>query len=832
MRVLMNEQQQSEKKYDVFLSHAHGDAEAVETLAGRLADEAGFEVFLDKWVLVPGETWQPALAKGLDQAASCAVFIGNKAHAGWFKQEVQRALNRQASEPTFRVIPVILPGGDPALVNDFLELRTWVQFKDGLGDKEAFHRLVSGIKGVAPGRWGGRENKDEAIFVVPTGRNPVFTGREEELAGLEKALAKSGVGALTGLGGMGKTQTAAEYCYRHRDEYRAVLWVTAESTVAVALASGLVKLAGPLGLKEAGEQDERVVAEAVRTWLSGNDGWLVVLDNVEEQKTIAELVKQVDGGRRRHVIVTTQLQATGKVAKQKIEGLDSDPGALLLLRRAGLVAADAGLEAASMSEVKWARNISEEVGGLALALDQAGAYIEETQSGLEDYYKLLQKRRAEVLKRRGGDSDHVSVEATYTTALDKLGKLENVGTAAVDLVKVMGFLPAEGVPEEIFREGAAEFDGALAEAAGDELKWNEAMGAAGKFSLVKRQAEEKLLSVHRMVQAVVKEGMSEEERKRRAEQVVRAVEAVFPGPEFQNWATCERLVGSALACAGLVEEYRLEFEGAGRLLNVAGYYLKQRARYAGAEPLYRRALAIDEKAYGPDHSEVATDLNNLAELLRQTNRLQEAEPLHRRALAISEKALGPEHPDVAIRLNNLAELLTDTNRLEEAEPLYRRALEIWEKAYGPEHPLVASGLNNLAELLRQTSRLQEAEPLYRRALAIDEKVYGLDHPDVAIDLNNLGLLLKQTNRLPEAEPMYRRALAIREKALGPEHPDVAQSLNNLGLLLTETNRLKEAEPMFRRALAIFEKSLGPEHPRTVTVRKNLEELERRVKGIS
>ena len=102
-----------------------------------------------------------------------------------------------------------------------------------------------------------------------------------------------------------------------------------------------------------------------------------------------------------------------------------------------------------------------------------------------------------------------------------------------------------------------------------------------------------------------------------------------------------------------------------------------------AEPLMRRALAIDEKSFGPDHPDVARDLNNLAQLLQATNRLAEAEPLMRRALAIDEKSFGPDHPDVAIDLNNLAQLLQATNRLAEAEPLMRRALAIDEKASAP-----------------------------------------------------------------------------------------------------------------------------------------------------
>jgi tetratricopeptide (TPR) repeat protein len=243
-------------------------------------------------------------------------------------------------------------------------------------------------------------------------------------------------------------------------------------------------------------------------------------------------------------------------------------------------------------------------------------------------------------------------------------------------------------------------------------------------------------------------------------------------------------------------------------------------RLAEAEPLYRRALAIDEQSYEAEHPKVAIRLNNLAELLRTTNRLAEAEPLYRRALAIDEHSFGAEHPNVATGLLNLAGLLQDTSRLAEAETLSRRALAIFERSYGAEHPNVATNLNNLASLLETTNRLAEAEPLFRRALAIFERSYGAEHPNVATNLNNLAGLLLATNRLAEAEPLYRQALAIAERSYGPEHPDVARDLNNLALLLQATNRLAESEPLIARAVRIFlrfQRSTGYEHPYTQAV---------------
>jgi tetratricopeptide (TPR) repeat protein len=181
------------------------------------------------------------------------------------------------------------------------------------------------------------------------------------------------------------------------------------------------------------------------------------------------------------------------------------------------------------------------------------------------------------------------------------------------------------------------------------------------------------------------------------------------------------------------------------LNNWAGSLMRA-GNYAGAEPLYRRALAIDEKALGPDHPDTGALLNNLAMLLDSKGDYAGAEPLYRRALAIAEKALGPDHPDTSAALNNLATLLRSKGDYAGAEPLYRRALAIREKALGPDHPGTATSLNNLAELLRSKGDYAGAEPLYRRALAIDEKALGPDHPTTRTIRMNLAVVLEKLGK--------------------------------------------------------------------------------------
>ena len=149
-----------DKIFDIFLSHSHIDSPLVEELAIKLDDKANLRVWLDKWILIPGEHWQQAMARGLHLAKSCAICIGNQTPSGWFKEEIERAINRQTKDNSFRVIPILLPNAQNINVDEFLELRTWVDFKNGINDDNAFRILLSGISGVPPGRSYKREASD------------------------------------------------------------------------------------------------------------------------------------------------------------------------------------------------------------------------------------------------------------------------------------------------------------------------------------------------------------------------------------------------------------------------------------------------------------------------------------------------------------------------------------------------------------------------------------------------------------------------------------------------------------------------------------------------
>ena len=312
------------------------------------------------------------------------------------------------------------------------------------------------------------------------------------------------------------------------------------------------------------------------------------------------------------------------------------------------------------------------------------------------------------------------------------------------------------------------------------------------YSLVAHATETPTFSVHRLVQDVTRRSLRNDSGHRPLTEALGWVNAAFVGEpqDVRTWPTLDPLALHVRVVCSFADAAEIT-EPTTRLMNQLGRLFLNKALLADAEPLMRRALAIDEKSFGLEHPNVIRDLHNLAWLLKETNRLDEAEPLMVRVVAILEKNLGEHHSKVATALNNLAQLLKATNRLDEAEPLMRRVLAIGEKSFGTEPPEVATALNNLAQLLQATNRLGEAEPLMRRALAIDEKSFGTEHPNVARDLNNLARLLQDTNRLDEAEPLMRRHLVIFidfTRRTGHEHPQLKAGIGNYRLLLQKMGK--------------------------------------------
>jgi hypothetical protein len=454
-----------------------------------------------------------------------------------------------------------------------------------------------------------------SIWHIPYRRNPFFTGRESVLEEVHRRLTTTKATALTqpqaisGLGGIGKTQIAVEYAYRFRNDYQYILWASAASRDTLLL--DFVSLAGLLNLPEQQFPDQQnIIIAAVKHWLATCDSWLLILDNADDLTIIYDFLPP---GTHGHILITTRAQTAGTLANSiEIQEMDQQEGMLLLLRRARRLAPDALLDQASEEDRATAEAIVAAMAGLPLALDQAGAFIEETQCSLSDYLHLYRTRQADVLQRRGSlETDYPdSVMTTWPLAFEKI---QQGNPAAADLLRLFAFLDPDMIPENIITRGAIELGQKIQAIAAEPMKFNEALGVLRNYSLIRRN-DDNTLTIHRLVQAVLRYQMDKNLRLRWAERAVRAIYHASPKITYENWTQFQPYIAQALNCVVLIGQWDMTYPEAIQLLSNAGDYLMLSAQYEQAEPLFERALAICERVLGPDHPDTALSLTSLATL--------------------------------------------------------------------------------------------------------------------------------------------------------------------------------------------------------------------------
>jgi len=198
-----------------------------------------------------------------------------------------------------------------------------------------------------------------------------------------------------------------------------------------------------------------------------------------------------------------------------------------------------------------------------------------------------------------------------TTWSLSLQHVEQTNPAAVYLLRLCAFLAPDHIPEKLLTQGALHGPPALQEAVADRFRCNQMLETLLAFSLVKRLSEDRLLSIHRLVQVVQVERLSPQEQRQWAERLVLAVNAVFlrDPEEVASWPVCLRYLEQVQTCDLLIHEHQLLPPKAADVLDRAGIYLRERALYTLAEPLYQQAIRIREQQGEPEYLAVATTLH-------------------------------------------------------------------------------------------------------------------------------------------------------------------------------------------------------------------------------
>jgi len=423
-RVVCMAQEPAEHK-DFFISYTSKDSTWAEWIAFEL-EAAGYTTVIQAWDSHPGMNFVAMMndaTKGTER--TIAVLSAAYLESDFGLSEWAVAFRRDAKGRQGRILPVRVEECD---VEGLLGPIVYIDLVNQ-EEQQARERLLAGIKrerakpvsvafprSITPRTSGTLPTLERPVFPgslppiwnVPYPRNMLFTGREELLSQLATSLhtghptaisqppKDSQPQAISGLGGIGKTQVALEYVYRSRGKYQAVLWAQADTKEA--LTTSFLTPAALLNLPEKDAQESTQVIIAMKTWLQRSTGYLLILDNADDLTLAHGFLPPSMSGQ---VLLTTRAQSTGRFAQRvEVDTLPVEQSIEFLLKRAKVLSADAPLEHAKEEDQKIAREIGEAVGRLPLALDQAGAYIDETRCGLTRYLKRYEQQQSKLLAQR------------------------------------------------------------------------------------------------------------------------------------------------------------------------------------------------------------------------------------------------------------------------------------------------------------------------------------------------------------------------------------------------------------------------------------------------
>jgi tetratricopeptide (TPR) repeat protein len=648
------------------------------------------------------------------------------------------------------------------------------------------------------------------VFAVPRAYNRFFIGRESVFDELRDTLNANGRVGITGLGGVGKTETVIQYAYRERRRYQFVLWASADDVEM--LTKSYVALANALRLEQAVLSDEREIVSAVIQWLQANENWLLILDNADTPAVVTPFMPGNDCG---HIIVTTRVRDLGMLNVPNLiplRPLGPDDAAQFLMVRTGQ---------RDRSNRDGAAEVAELLGNLPLALEQAAAHMLSSDVGFQAYADILRGSGMSALQEKRAPEREYR-RSVATTWQHAFAAIDDVPVAR-ETASLAAFLAPDDIPLELFVRAGKLVGPSIAKALDSEnvgIILNRMLEPLTSYSMISRDVAHNAFAIHRLVQEAIRARMTVAKRRMWASHAIATVAAAQPQVRYGTWDEHNRLLPHVRALSGFIAQLELKSEVAGTMLDTAGTYLFTRARLNEALVLLKRALDVREAVYGVTHQAVAQTLTHLANVNRDLGQFDVARQLYQRSLSIRRKRL-PRSAELASTLANMGALFDDLGHFGKAEKYYREALQI-RKAIRPIDDLrLAEVQDNLAIVLDAQERYAEAATLHSSALTI-RRHHRTDEPlEYAQSLNNSGKHYADRGLYWRAKPFFGDALSIFRDFLEPDHPDVVMCTYNVALVMDYENDDKKAEQLYRRVIELWTEMLGEEHPDLALVYNSL-----------
>ncbi|NMO49803.1 tetratricopeptide repeat protein [Actinoplanes sp. TBRC 11911] len=708
------------------------------------------------------------------------------------------------------------------------------------GDTFSISRLLGGAE---------RSVSQETVWGNVPPRNADFTGRDDLLVALEERLRTQRVTAvlpqaLHGAGGVGKSQIATEYAYRHRADYEVVWWIPSEQPAQILRA--LIELGETLGLNVGPEANTAVpaVQEALRAGRP-YPNWLLIFDNAETLESVRPYLPQGGTGR---VLVTSRNEQWSDIADALQIDVFNRAESIELLRKHN---PDISIEDAD--------RLAALLDDLPLAIGQATAWRATTHMPIEEYLRLLAEKREALRGQAAAPGYELAVAAAWTVALDRLGQ-EN--PAALQMLQACSFLAPEPISRELFLGPrtppiSPELDATLQ----NPSRLNQALRDIQRYGLARIDYRDNSIQLHRLVKTVLVSQLTEQQRMDMQHAAHMLLAGGNPGnPDLENyWPRYHALLPHVVAsdavgceddwarqlvlhiiefyyywgdhngCRDFAEKVVAQWrKSLGRddpqTLKAArwlGFVQRTLGNFQEAARINADSLDRLRLLLGPDDEETLDAMALVAADLRAAGAFTAARDLDQEVLTSCLAAFGPDYPSTLTAAHSLGVSLRLTGEfraalVRDAETSRRRS-----DVLGTNHLLTLFTLNGLTLDLRECGRYLQAhaeqEKLYERM----ENVLGQDHPQTLMAARNLAVARRRAGEHDKARKLAHDTLTRFRLRFGEAHPETLASALNYAVDQREDDQLQSSRELATKTYAQYESTLGPDHPYTLYARTNL-----------
>ncbi|MER7588862.1 FxSxx-COOH system tetratricopeptide repeat protein [Micromonospora sp. NPDC127501] len=633
-------------------------------------------------------------------------------------------------------------------------------------------------------------------------RNLYFTGREKQLVALDELLSsqhRASVlpeAALRGVGGVGKTQLAVEFAYRYADRYQLIWWMAAEDLSA--LRTSIAALGERLGLAASAslEQTVRTVLDSLST---SSLSWLLVYDNADDPHELAPLMPSSNlVGERGHVLVTSRNMAwSASALTLDVDVFTRAESVELLLKRRPATSPDD------------ARRLAAELGDLPLALEQAVSWLLTMLSSVDEYLVDLKEHARELL----GEGQPRQYRGTVLTVVSMaLAAVREQNPAAAQLIQLLAFLSPDPVPMRLLWEGRrAGLDEPLRTSLQERNDIARAIRQLASLGLAKADNASRQVQVHRLVQAVIREGLAEQGDDSPLTNARRLLAAANPGfPDDRSTWPRHADIAPHVRVAGLIHGDL----DARRTAMDQLRYIYNLGDFEGCRDFAEEILAAWDQP-GPDGERSGDPLTLLA-MRRYADALRlladpRAAVFGLEALERMRTSLGEEHEYTLGAANSVGADLRRIGDFAAAADLDRRNLDVHRRVLGDGHPSTLRVMNSMAINLRLTGDFEGAyelnlEVARHAGAAAEDGTYALvlAQEAQARDLYLLG-------RYADALELLDSSLPVQRSLLGAEHLTVLRATCIHIACLRKTGRLDAAVTEGAANYRLVTRRFGTDH---------------------